>query len=58
LTGKDTMADLAIALEEAALADEYFSSRKLYPNVDYWTAIIFNSLKFPPGNLFFFCYTC
>jgi citrate synthase len=41
---------LAIAkeLEETALADEYFVSRKLYPNVDFYTGVIYKAMGFPP----------
>ncbi|KAJ3217545.1 hypothetical protein HK099_005435 [Clydaea vesicula] len=45
--GKDDICELAIELEEAALNDEYVTSRKLYPNVDYWTAVILHCCKFP-----------
>lgn len=50
ITGRDKIFDLALALEEAALNDEYFTSRKLFPNIDYWTAVIFNTLRFPKGK--------
>ncbi|KAJ3154556.1 hypothetical protein HDU86_004685 [Geranomyces michiganensis] len=48
LMGKDHLAKLAIALEEATAKDEWFTTRGLYPNVDYWTAIVFHTLRFPP----------
>jgi len=38
--------DLAIKLEEAALKDDYFIKRKLYPNVDFYTGIIYNVFFF------------
>ncbi|KAL7746539.1 hypothetical protein RI367_008066 [Sorochytrium milnesiophthora] len=38
---------LAFKLEEAVLADGYFTSRGLYPNIDYWTAIVFHVMGFP-----------
>jgi citrate synthase len=43
----DPMLDLAMQLEEVALADEYFVSRKLYPNVDFYTGVIYRALGFP-----------
>jgi len=39
---------LAKGLEQAALSDEYFISRKLYPNVDFYSGIIYRALGFPP----------
>ena len=39
--------DLAIALEQAALKDEYFKKRKLYPNVDFYSGIVLQALKIP-----------
>jgi citrate synthase len=43
----DPLLDLAMQLEEVALADEYFVSRKLYPNVDFYTGVIYKALGFP-----------
>jgi citrate synthase len=43
----DPMLDLAIELEEIALADSYFVERKLYPNVDFYTAVIYRAIGFP-----------
>ena len=43
----DPMLDLAMQLEEVALADDYFVSRKLYPNVDFYTGVIYTALGFP-----------
>ncbi len=43
----DPLLDLAIQLEEVALADDYFVSRKLYPNVDFYTGVIYKALGFP-----------
>ncbi|KAJ3102649.1 hypothetical protein HDU96_009557 [Phlyctochytrium bullatum] len=48
LMGKGDLGELALALEEAALNDEWFTKRGLYPNIDYWTAIVFHTLGFPP----------
>jgi citrate synthase len=39
--------DLALKLEEIALKDEYFVSRKLYPNVDFYSGIIYSALGIP-----------
>jgi len=44
---QDPMLQLAMRLEEVALADEYFVSRKLYPNVDFYTGVIYKALGFP-----------
>lgn len=43
----DPLLNIAKALEEAALNDEYFISRKLYPNVDFYTGVIYKALGFP-----------
>jgi citrate synthase len=43
----DPLLDLAMQLEEVALADEFFVSRKLYPNVDFYTGVIYKALGFP-----------
>jgi citrate synthase len=43
----DTLLDIAFKLEEIALADDYFVSRKLYPNVDFYTGLIYKALGFP-----------
>lgn len=40
---------LAEQLEEAALADEYFRSRNLYPNIDFYSGFIFEALQIPPN---------
>jgi citrate synthase len=47
----DPLLDLARELEAVALADDYFIARKLYPNVDYYSGIIYKALGFPP-NMF------
>ena len=44
---QDPLLQLAMRLEEVALADEYFVSRKLYPNVDFYTGVIYKALGFP-----------
>jgi citrate synthase len=43
----DQLLDIAKALEERALADEYFIERKLYPNVDFYTGVIYRAMGFP-----------
>jgi len=43
----DPLLDLAVQLEEVALSDEYFVQRKLYPNVDFYTGVIYKALGFP-----------
>ena len=47
----DPLLDIAMRLEEAALADEYFISRRLYPNVDFYSGLVYQALGFPP-NMF------
>ena len=49
--GDDAMLDLALELEEIALADDYFTERKLYPNVDFYTGLIYKAMGFPT-NMF------
>jgi citrate synthase len=51
LTGSDELLDIAVKLEEAALADPYFQERKLYPNVDFYTGLIYQAMGFPQ-NMF------
>ncbi|MDP9149535.1 MAG: citrate synthase [Myxococcota bacterium] len=48
---KDALLDIAMALEEAALKDPYFVERKLYPNVDFYSGIIYRAMGFPT-NMF------
>jgi len=45
---QDDLLDIAKELEQIALEDEYFVSRKLYPNVDFYTGIIYKAMGFPP----------
>jgi citrate synthase len=47
LGGDDQLLDIAMALEEAALTDDYFIARKLYPNVDFYTGLIYRAMGFP-----------
>jgi citrate synthase len=44
---RDDLLDIAIELEGYALSDEYFVSRKLYPNVDFYTGVIYKAMGFP-----------
>ena len=44
---KDDILEIAKRLEEVALKDDYFVSRKLYPNVDFYSGIIYKALGFP-----------
>ena len=44
----DPLLDIAKELEAAALADSYFIERKLYPNVDFYTGVIYKAMGFPP----------
>jgi citrate synthase len=45
--GMDKDLEIALELERIALSDDYFVSRKLYPNVDFYTGLIYRSMKFP-----------
>jgi citrate synthase len=47
ITGKNPLLDIALKLEEVALKDEYFTSRKLYPNVDFYSGLIYQAMSFP-----------
>ncbi|CAN5197053.1 hypothetical protein BH18ACT4_BH18ACT4_15260 [soil metagenome] len=47
VTGKNPLLDIALKLEEVALSDEYFVSRKLYPNVDFYSGLIYQAMQFP-----------
>ncbi|CAN5851450.1 citrate synthase [soil metagenome] len=47
VTGKTPLIDIAVELERIALADEYFVERKLYPNVDFYSGIIYQAMGFP-----------
>ncbi len=48
VTGVNPLLEIAIELEKIALGDEYFVSRKLYPNVDFYSGLIYEALSFPP----------
>ncbi|MBM6621454.1 citrate synthase [Micrococcaceae bacterium RIT802] len=47
LGGNDELLEIAMRLEEKALADDYFIERKLYPNVDFYTGLIYKAMGFP-----------
>jgi len=47
VTGRNPLIDVALALEKVALSDDYFISRKLYPNVDFYSGIIYQAMGFP-----------
>ena len=47
LTGRNRLLDIALELEHIALEDEYFISRKLYPNVDFYSGIIYQAMGLP-----------
>jgi citrate synthase len=47
VTGKDPLLDIALELERIALEDEYFIKRRLYPNVDFYSGIIYQAMRFP-----------
>ena len=47
VTGMNPLLDIALKLEEAALSDEYFVKRKLYPNVDFYSGLIYQAMGFP-----------
>jgi citrate synthase len=47
VTGRNPMLDIALELERIALADDYFISHKLYPNVDFYSGIIYQAMGFP-----------
>ncbi len=51
VTGANPLLDIALKLEETALSDDYFISRKLYPNVDFYSGLIYESMGFP-RNMF------
>jgi citrate synthase len=47
MTGRNRLLDIALELERIALEDEYFISRKLYPNVDFYSGIIYQAMGLP-----------
>jgi citrate synthase len=48
VTGRNPKLDIALELERIARGDDYFISRKLYPNVDFYSGLIYQALNFPP----------
>src|SRR6195256_1718801 len=54
VTGKNPLLNIALELERIALQDDYFVSRKLYPNVDFYSGLIYQSMGFPL-DMFRFC---
>jgi citrate synthase len=47
VTGKNRLLEIALELERIALQDDYFVSRKLYPNVDFYSGLIYQAMGFP-----------
>jgi citrate synthase len=47
ITGRNPLLDIALKLEDVALSDDYFTSRKLYPNVDFYSGLIYQAMDFP-----------
>ena len=47
VTGRNPLIDIALELERIALEDDYFVSRKLYPNVDFYSGIVYQAMGFP-----------
>ncbi len=47
VTGRNPLLDIALELEKIALEDEYFVSHKLYPNVDFYSGLIYQAMRFP-----------
>ncbi len=47
VTGKNPLLDIALELERIALEDDYFVKKKLYPNVDFYSGLIYQAMKFP-----------
>jgi citrate synthase len=48
ITGRDPLIDVAVALEKVARSDEYFVKRNLYPNVDFYSGLVYRAMGFPP----------
>ena len=47
VTGKNPLLEIALELERIALEDDYFVSRKLYPNVDFYSGLIYEAIGLP-----------
>jgi citrate synthase len=50
VTGTNPLLDVALAVEKVALEDDYFVSRKLYPNVDFYSGLIYEAMGLPPDT--------
>jgi citrate synthase len=50
VTGRNPKIDIALELERIALSDDYFIKRKLYPNVDFYSGIIYQAMGFTPDQ--------
>lgn len=48
IAGRDPLIEVAVALQDHALKDEYFVSRRLYPNVDFYSGLVYRAMGFPP----------
>ena len=53
VVGKEPLVEIAMELEQIALKDQYFIDRKLYPNVDFYSGVIYRAMGFPTD--FFVC---
>src|SRR5205823_9190731 len=51
LMGRNPLIDIALELERIALQEDYFVTRKLYPNVDFYSGIIYEAMKFPMDQI-------
>ena len=49
VTGRNPLLDVALELERIALQDDYFVGRRLYPNVDFYSGLIYEAMGFDPG---------
>ena len=49
IQGKDPLIDVAVALEAAARSDDFFVKRNLYPNVDFYSGLVYRAMGFPPA---------
>ena len=49
ITGRDPLIEIALELERVARSDDYFVSRKLYPNVDFFSGLVYRAMGFPPA---------
>jgi len=49
IAGRDPLIDVAVELERIALSDPYFIDRKLYPNVDFYSGLVYRAMGFPPA---------